>query len=56
MGGNPARILKMRFDDDIIGRLLALKWWDWSDEKINENVELLMSGDVVRLLEMHESE
>lgn len=28
VGGNPARILKYRFDDDVIADLLALKWWN----------------------------
>jgi acetyltransferase-like isoleucine patch superfamily enzyme len=28
VGGNPARLIRMRFSDDIIAGLLALKWWD----------------------------
>ena len=35
--GNPAKLIKMRFSDDIISFLLQLKWWDWSDEKILNN-------------------
>ena len=34
VGGNPARFIKQRFDDDIIEILLKIKWWDWSIEKI----------------------
>ena len=30
VGGNPARILKYRFDEDTIARLLALRWWEFS--------------------------
>jgi phosphonate metabolism protein (transferase hexapeptide repeat family) len=33
--GNPARVLRSRFEDDSFGpRLEALAWWDWSDEQI----------------------
>lgn len=34
VGGNPARIIRYRFDEAIIRRLLALKWWDWPVERI----------------------
>lgn len=32
VAGNPARVIKMRFPDPVIERLLALNWWDWSHE------------------------
>jgi len=34
--GNPARMIRKRFDDDTIQRLLATKWWDWPDNKIKK--------------------
>ncbi len=34
MGGGPAKIIKYRFDENIISRLLELKWWDLDDETI----------------------
>jgi len=36
----------MRFDDEFIAYLLALKWWDWDIEKIEANFEALSSGDL----------
>ncbi len=39
VGGNPARLLGYRFDNDIVKKLLMIKWWDWSNEKIIENNE-----------------
>lgn len=36
IGGNPARLIKFRFDDETIAKLCSLKWWEWDDEKINE--------------------
>ncbi|QYF84820.1 CatB-related O-acetyltransferase [Brevibacterium sp. PAMC21349] len=32
--GNPARMIKKRFDDESIGRLLESQWWSWDDAKI----------------------
>lgn len=37
VGGNPAKIIKYRFDEETIKELLDSKWWEWSDEKIREN-------------------
>ena len=38
--GSPARIIKRRFDDSLIERLLKLQWWNFSDEIIQENFDL----------------
>lgn len=32
--GNPAQIIRYRFEPQIRERLLALAWWDWDDEDI----------------------
>jgi acetyltransferase-like isoleucine patch superfamily enzyme len=37
--GSPARLVRHRFDNETIGRLLNLKWWDWDDEKIREHID-----------------
>ena len=34
-GGNPAKCIRKRFDDDTIARLLELKWWNWDEEKLH---------------------
>ena len=34
--GNPARVIKYRFDPETIKKLQAIKWWNWSPEKIVE--------------------
>jgi virginiamycin A acetyltransferase len=41
VAGNPAKILKYRFDYAIIELMLKLKWWDWDIEKIKKNYHLL---------------
>ena len=43
VGGNPAKPIKKRFSEDIISKLLQLKWWDWDIEKITKNVDKLTS-------------
>ncbi len=46
VGGNPARVIKMRFDDATIERLLKLEWWFWPMEKITTHIRTLMSGKI----------
>ncbi len=38
--GVPAKIVKYRFEEDIIKRLLELKWWDLDPKVIKKNVDL----------------
>jgi len=49
VGCNPAEVIKYRFSDEEIEKLLKLKWWDWSEEKVKENMKLLCSKDVGKL-------
>ena len=49
VGGNPAKIIRKRFDDVTVAFLLRLKWWDWSAEKIFSNLEILCSGDISQI-------
>ena len=46
VGGNPASVIRKRFSDETIERLLELKWWDWELEKITSNVQLLTGTTV----------
>lgn len=45
-GGNPAKLLKKRFDDETIAILQEIRWWDWPIEKINENLAIITSADI----------
>lgn len=49
VGGNPAKTIRKRFDEDRIALLLEMAWWDWSDAAIREALPLLTSGDVEAL-------
>jgi len=49
VAGNPARIVSMRFDEDIVARLLAVAWWHWPIEKVTAHIPAIMAGDVEAL-------
>jgi len=49
VGGNPAKVIKKRFDDDKIKKLLDLKWWDWPLDKITKNCQALTGNDFENL-------
>ena len=36
MGGNPARFIRKRFDNETIQKLESLKWWDFNDEELKK--------------------
>ncbi len=46
VGGNPAQIIRYRFDDATIEALLALQWWHWDIEKITRHLPNLCGADL----------
>lgn len=44
--GNPARVVRRRFDVDTARRLVAMAWWDWPPEAVWRAIPLLVKGDV----------
>lgn len=53
VAGNPARTIRMRFDDDIVEALLKIRWWDWTAEKIELHAAELCSGDLAGFIRKH---
>ncbi len=49
VGGNPARIIRQRFSEREIKELLAIKWWDWSTEKITRNLDKICGNNLEEL-------
>ncbi len=41
VAGNPARVIKKRFDETIVNKLLIEAWWNWPIEKIKSNMDYL---------------
>ena len=50
VGGNPAKVVKLRFTEDQIERLLKNPWWDLPERRINELLPLLCSSNVEDLI------
>jgi len=50
VGGNPARIIKMRFDQETIQKLLKTAWWDWDIKKITRNLEWINGNNIEKLI------
>ena len=55
VAGNPARIVKNRFDDETISRLSKIKWWEWKDAKIDKALPMLLNDDIRKFMEFAES-
>ncbi len=49
VGGVPAKPIRRRFDNEIISKLLALRWWDWPEEKIHRNLKAIQAGNISAL-------
>lgn len=39
--GNPAKLIRKRFDDETINKLLDIQWWNWNEDKISEKAEYM---------------
>jgi virginiamycin A acetyltransferase len=49
VGGNPARVIRKRFPDDVIAELLRVRWWDWEIERIEANLAAIEGNDIEAL-------
>jgi len=50
-GGNPARCIRQRFNDEVVRLLLDLAWWDWDMDKITRNLEKIVAADIQALVD-----
>jgi virginiamycin A acetyltransferase len=46
VAGNPAKIIRRRFSEDTIQRLVTLAWWDWPIETILAAEAEICGGDI----------
>ena len=49
--GNPAKLLRKRFDDELTELLLRFKWWNKSIDEINSLIPILTCSDLNRVRE-----
>lgn len=52
VGGNPAKLIKYRFSQEQIEKLLEIKWWYWDDEKINKFTPLLCNNNIDEFIKL----
>lgn len=46
VGGNPAKFIKYRFDEELRDLLLKFKWWDFEPDRLVEIIPLLCNSDL----------
>jgi virginiamycin A acetyltransferase len=46
VAGNPARVVRHRFDPETTRRLLAVSWWDWPVDRITRNLDAIRGADI----------
>lgn len=46
VGGIPAKVIKYRFEQPIIDKLLEIKWWNANDEKLRNNIKFFQTEDI----------
>ncbi|WP_290735211.1 MULTISPECIES: CatB-related O-acetyltransferase [unclassified Fibrobacter] len=49
VAGNPAKLIRKRFDDELTALLLKFKWWDKPIDEINSLIPILTSGDLKKV-------
>ena len=49
VAGNPAKLIRKRFDDELTALLLKFKWWDKSVEEINSLIPVLTCSDLKKV-------
>jgi acetyltransferase-like isoleucine patch superfamily enzyme len=52
--GNPGKIIKYRFSEDQIFRLLKIEWWGWEHKKIVSFINQFMTSNIEAFLKSHE--
>jgi virginiamycin A acetyltransferase len=55
VGGNPARVIRGRYGDEDVERLLRAAWWDWPVALVTEHARTIMAGSPAELLAIAET-
>ncbi len=51
--GNPAKVVRYRFNQDTIDKLLKIRWWDFKEEEIVKIIPLLQSNNMEEFLRQY---
>jgi virginiamycin A acetyltransferase len=52
VGGNPAKVIRQRFSEADITKLLEISWWNWEIAKITQHLSLIMSNQIEALYDL----
>lgn len=52
VAGNPAHLIRKRFNEETIRKLIQIRWWDWPIEKIEANLNVLCSNNLSEMLRL----
>lgn len=55
VGGNPAKLIRKRFSEKDIEKLLKIAWWNWKDEKISKYLKVIC-GDIKELKKLEKND
>ena len=55
VGGNPANVIRKRFDDRTIRKLEEIQWWNWEYEHIYDAIPILQSNQLDQLFKYYDS-
>lgn len=55
VGGNPAKVIRKRFDSQTIKRLEEIQWWNWKYEHIYDAIPILQSNRIDELFRYYDS-
>lgn len=53
VAGNPAKLIKYRFDEITIKKLLKIKWWNFNEKEIIKIIPLLQSNNIEKIIEKY---
>lgn len=53
VGGNPAKIIKYRFNERQIESLLKISWWNWTEDRIKNEALFLWSNNIDTFIDRH---
>jgi virginiamycin A acetyltransferase len=49
VNGIPAKHVKFRFEENVVKKLMEMKWWNWNDEKIKAKIASFRNpGDFIK--------
>lgn len=54
VSGSPAKVVKYRFPEPVIQRLLAVRWWAWDEAQVERAIPDLLQPDIEVFLERAE--